>query len=124
MSGKKTERVRISDEDQQVIMGAIASLEEILVPHLTVITAVLKGDIPMPTGDGRLAEIVKVSQQLEEIKQQMTSICTGLNDGIQSAFDRAYQNALAYYRAVEEAAENNVPGAREIYEELKGYLEE
>ena len=37
MSNKKTGRVRISDEDQQAIMGAIASLEEKLVPHLAVI---------------------------------------------------------------------------------------
>jgi hypothetical protein len=53
--------------------------------------------------------ITNMALQLDEL----------LSDTVMAASSEAYQSALVFYSAVKEAAEQDVPGARAVYEDLK-----
>jgi hypothetical protein len=65
---------------------------------------------------------MKALDQFKEIKKEMGKIVNEINDQRLIRLNRAYQKALVYFHSVEEAAQKNVPGAQEIYDDLKKYL--
>ncbi len=65
-----------------------------------------------------LAVDVKVTQQLIPLYRIITGMSDGLDDTVMVAGSEAYINALNYYNSVKQAAKNNVPVAKSIYEDL------
>jgi hypothetical protein len=59
------------------------------------------------------------SDNLIGIISQTQQLCNGLDDTEMVAGSEAYYAALAYYNSVQQATNQNVPGAKTIYEELK-----
>ena len=126
MNEEKAKNDRLSTDDIAEINNVIEKLDNILAPRLAIIRATINGEIPGK--DIRLRstfmEINKALDQVKKIKEEMTRLMNRVNDKREIALGRTYQKALAIYHSVEEAARNNVPGAQEIYEDLKQYLPE
>lgn len=124
MSEEKTTNNQLSNEDIATIKNAIDKLEEILYPKMAIINAVVNGEIPGIDirRQSTFEEIMKALDQFKEIKKEIGKIVNEINDQRLFRLNRAYQNALAYFHEVEEAARKNVPGAQEIYDDLKKYL--
>ena len=49
----------------------------------------------------------------------LNQITTGIDDTVMISGGEAYNAALVFYNAVKQAAKQNIPGAKAIYEELK-----
>ncbi|MGV8879207.1 MAG: hypothetical protein ACOH2A_09265 [Sphingobacteriaceae bacterium] len=62
---------------------------------------------------------VEAVQQLTSLEQPAESLIMQLNDTIMAAGSEAFSAALMYYNSVKRASEENVPGAKAIYEDLK-----
>ncbi len=56
---------------------------------------------------------------LAPINSQLKELSSLLNDTIALCGNEAYRQALTYYNNVKQAAKDNVPSAKPIYEELK-----
>ncbi len=65
-----------------------------------------------------LAGDVKVTQQLTPLYRIVKGMSDGLDDTVMVAGSEAYINALNYYNSVKQAAKNNVPVAKSIYDDL------
>jgi len=59
------------------------------------------------------------SDNLIGIASQALQLCNGLDDTAMVAGSEAYYAALAYYNSVQQASNQNIPGAKAIYDELK-----
>jgi hypothetical protein len=57
--------------------------------------------------------------QLLPLENNLTTLASQINDTAMLAGSEAYNNALLFYNNVKLAAKNNVPGAKEIFDELK-----
>ncbi len=66
---------------------------------------------------------VKVTQQLTPLFRIVKGLSDGLDDTVMSAGSEAYINALNYYNSVKQAAKNNVPVAKSIYDDLSKRFE-
>lgn len=61
----------------------------------------------------------KAVLELSNLLRPIDQLASGFNDTILLAGGEALSNALIYYNTVKQAAKNNVPGAKVIYEDLK-----
>jgi len=124
MSEEPTYPDPISDEGKAAIENAFETLENILYPQMAIIRAAVNGELPGK--DIRLPSTIKeVSQalnQLKEFRAALMKIADQMNDRRSVLLNRLHQYAMAYYRAVEEAARQNVPGAQKIRDDLKQFL--
>ena len=57
--------------------------------------------------------------ELSNLLRPIPQLLSGFSDTILLAGGEALSNALIYYNTVKQAAKNNVPGAKVIYEDLK-----
>lgn len=57
--------------------------------------------------------------ELSNLLRPISQLLSGFSDTILLAGGEALSNALIYYNTVKQAAKNNVPGAKVIYEDLK-----
>lgn len=53
------------------------------------------------------------------LENNLTALSSLINDTAMLAGSEAYNSALLFYNNVKLAAKNNVPGAKEVYDELK-----
>lgn len=56
---------------------------------------------------------------LREFENPLEQVLSGLNDSIMLAGSEAYSASLTYYNSVKQAAKQNVPNAKVIYEDLR-----
>ncbi|MFA7418525.1 MAG: hypothetical protein WCZ90_02475 [Melioribacteraceae bacterium] len=56
---------------------------------------------------------------LTEFENPLEQVLSGLNDSIMLAGSEAYTASLTYYNSVKQAAKQNVPNAKVIYEDLR-----
>lgn len=61
--------------------------------------------------------------ELSNLLRPIDQLASGLNDTILLAGGEALYNALIYYNTVKQAAKNNIPDAKTIYEDLKKRFE-
>jgi len=144
MSTENIVNVRISDEDKTAIEGAIATLEEKLMPYLIALTPDQRREYPK-VKDKTLPFVEKVSDyvdstpefvpgfmKVDEFKtdfaaysmligmlRRLSQINTGLDDTVLMSGSEAYKAALSYYNSVKQGAKVNAPNAKKVYEELK-----
>ncbi len=62
---------------------------------------------------------VQAVQDLTSVENPANSLAMQLNDTIMKAGSEAMQIALVYYSSVKRASEENAPGAKAIYDDLK-----
>ena len=60
--------------------------------------------------------------QLLPLENNLTALASLINDTAMLAGSEAYNNALLFYNNVKLAAKNNIPGAKEVYDELKTHF--
>jgi len=135
--------LKIPAEDKDAIKNAIAVLEEKLLPHLKALTPEERQSIPK-AADKTLAFLEKTKDffasnsdlvpafidkeeyeidlngmnELHEYHTPLNQIASMLNDSMLLAGSEAYVTALAFYKSVKAAAKLNIPGAKEVNEEL------
>ena len=56
---------------------------------------------------------------LRVLQMSLSQIITGIDDTVMVSGGESYNASLVFYNAVKQAAKQNVPGAKAIYEELK-----
>jgi len=66
---------------------------------------------------------MKAHGQLTPILRTVKQLHDGLDDTTMEAGAESYVNSLNYYNSVKQAAKNNVPGAKAIYEDLRQRFE-
>jgi hypothetical protein len=140
--------INIPPEDVQAVMDAIAVINTKLKPHLVALSkeerkALPKmGDRTIPFVDKVIEyasaqpEFVPAYMNLPELRNDFNGVSTlnqmyrpleqvvsNLNDTLLLSGSEAYKAALQFYNYVKQAAKNNVPDAKVIYEELKKRFE-
>ncbi len=144
MSIAKKVNVQFTDEQKATIEAAIKSLKDTLGPVLISLTPTEKQSM-LILGDKSLSFVNKnlmfskqnpefmpsyLNQSEWEIdlrgwntlapyNSQLTELSSLLNDTIAQCGNEAYRQSLTYYNNVRQAAKDNVPSAKPIYEELK-----
>lgn len=134
---------KIPSEDKQAIKGAIDVLNEKLLPNLKALNPDERQALPK-AGDKSVAFLEKTREFLEsnkdlvpsfidveeyvidvdgmnELHEYLTPIkqlASLLDDSMKLAGSEAYVTALAFYKSVKNAAKMNIPGAKEVNEEL------
>jgi len=79
--------------------------------------------VPSYMDVGALFMDMKVHGQLIPLLRTVKQLCDGLDDTAMEAGAESYVNALNYYNSVKQAAKNNVPAAKAIFEDLKQRFE-
>ena len=139
MSTENIVNVQISEEDKTTIEGAIATLEEKLMPYLIALTPDQRRNYPK-VKDKTLPFVEKVSDyvdsssefvpgfmKVDEFKtdfaaysmligmlRRLNQINTSLDDTILMSGSESYKAALGYYNSVKQAAKMNVPNAKDL----------
>ena len=134
---------KISDADLAEIKAAIATLKTKLLPNLKTLSAEERHDLPK-MGDktvsfvkkaleysGSNADIappfldvnafkidVQAVESIRAIYQPLLQITDALNDTMLLSGSEAYSGALIYYNASKSAAKTNIPGAKNVFEDL------
>jgi hypothetical protein len=137
-------RIEFTEEQKTAINAALKSLKDTLGPVLTSLTPDEKKSM-LILGDKSLSFVNKnlmFSKQNPEfmpsyldqnewsidllawsdlalIGSQIKELNSLINDTIALCGNEAYRQALTYYNNVKQAAKDNVPSAKPIYEELK-----
>ena len=62
---------------------------------------------------------MKDTTGLRVLQITLNQIATGVDDTVMISGGESYNAALVFYNAIKQAAKQNVPGAKTIYEELK-----
>ena len=135
--------LKISAEDKDAIKTAIAVLTEKLLPHLKALSPDERQTLPK-AGDKTVAFLDKTKEfiesnsdlvpafidkdeyvidlngmnELHEYHTPVNQLASMLNDSMMLAGSEAYVTALAFYKNVKNAAKMNIPGAKEVNEEL------
>ncbi|MBK3517040.1 hypothetical protein [Carboxylicivirga marina] len=60
--------------------------------------------------------------ELLPLENNLLTLASQVNDTAMIAGSEAYNNALLFYNNVKLGAKNNVPGAKEVYDELKTHF--
>jgi len=144
MSIENKVKIVLTDEQKATIDAALKSLKDTLGPVLISLTPDEKKSM-LILGDKTLSFVNKnlmysnqnpefipsylnqtdwsVDMQawndLAPINSQLKELNSLLNDTIALCGNEAYRQALTYYNNVKQAAKDNVPSAKPIYEELK-----
>lgn len=135
--------LNLTPEEDDAIQQAIATLNNTLLPRLITLTKEERTELPK-MGDKTLAFAIKANEyagqneilippyisveeftsdlnatsRLREYAQQLAPLMEALDDSIMAAGSEAYQAALLFYSMIKTAAENNVPGAKAIADDL------
>ncbi|MCD4795270.1 MAG: hypothetical protein K8R54_18710 [Bacteroidales bacterium] len=136
--------LNIPEEDKAEIKAAVAVLVGKLLPHLKALSPEERHTLPK-AGDKTIAFLEKTKEffesngelvpafidkdeyyvdlngmnELHEYHTPINQLASMLNDSMLLTGSEAYVTALAYYKSVKSAAKLNIPGAKEIYEELR-----
>ncbi|GET24474.1 hypothetical protein [Prolixibacter sp. NT017] len=135
--------LNLTPEEDEAIKQAISTLNATLLPKLITLTKEERIELPK-MGDKTLAFTTKANEytaqndtlvppyfsveefttdlnattRLRGYEQQLAPLMQALDDSIMAAGSEAYQAALLFYSIIKTAAENNVPGAKVIADEL------
>lgn len=135
--------LNLTTEEDEAIKQAISTLNTTLLPKLITLTKEERIELPK-MGDKTLAFTTKANEytaqnealvppyfsveefttdlnattQLRGYAQQLAPLMEALDDSTMAAGSEAYQAALLFYSIIKTAAENNVPGAKVIANEL------
>jgi hypothetical protein len=135
--------LKIPAEDKDAIKNAISVLTEKLLPHLKALSPEERQALPK-AGDKTVAFLDKTKEffesnsdlvpafidkneyiidlngmnELHEYHTPVNQLASMLNDSMMLAGSEAYVTALAFYKSVKNAAKMNIPGAKEVNEEL------
>ena len=138
----------IPPEDVQAVLDAIAVINTKLKPYLIALSKEDRKKLPK-MGDRTVPFVEKVIEyataqpefipgymDLPELKNDFNAVTTlnqmyrpldqidsNLNDTLLLSGSEAYKAALQFYNYVKQAAKNNVPDAKVIYDELKKRFE-
>jgi len=136
--------IEISPEDTQAIEAALSTLKAKLQPYLQSLTARDRMELPKMS-DGSAPFVTKALEYAEgnatfvpafvnvaELRKDLAAVNTLtqylrqveeihglLDDSVLMAGSEAYVAALAFYNSVKLGARMNIPGAKEIHEDLK-----
>ena len=143
MSQENQISLKIPAEDKDAIKNAINVLNEKLLPHLKALKPDERHTLPK-AGDKTVAFLdktkeffesnsdlvppfvdkdeyyidVKGMNELHEYHTPINQMASMLNDSMLLAGSEAYVTALAFYKSVKNAAKLNIPGAKEVNDEL------
>lgn len=135
--------VKIPAEDKDAIKNAISVLNEKLLPHLKALSPEERHALPK-AADKTIAFLEKTKEffesnadlipsfinkdeynidlnamnELHEYYTPVNQLASMISDSMLLSGSEAYVTALAYYGSVKNAAKMNIPGAKEVYEEL------
>lgn len=135
---------QISDADKTTIRSAVTLIKTTLQPYLISLTPEERHELakmsdksvafvekclnyaktnpefaPPYLNVNDLGEDVENVKLLTEIDNPLEQIVTGLDDTIMLAGSEAYTASLAYYNSIKQAAKQNIPNAKNIYEDLR-----
>jgi len=144
MSIENKVKIVLTDEQKATIDAALKSLKDTLGPVLISLTPdekksmLILGDktlsfvnknlmysiqnpefIPSYLNQNDWSVDMQAWNDLAPINSQLKELNSLLNDTIALCGNEAYRQALTYYNNVKQAAKDNVPSAKPIYEELK-----
>lgn len=144
MSIENKVKIVLTDEQKATIDAALKSLKDTLGPVLISLTSdekksmLILGDktlsfvnknlmysiqnpefIPSYLNQNDWSIDMQAWNDLAPINSQLKELNSLLNDTIALCGNEAYRQALTYYNNVKQAAKDNVPSAKPIYEELK-----
>ena len=144
MSIENKVKIVLTDEQKATIDAALKSLKDTLGPVLISLTPdekksmLILGDktlsfvnknlmysnqnpefIPSYLNQNDWSIDMQAWNDLAPINSQLKELNSLLNDTIALCGNEAYRQALTYYNNVKQAAKDNVPSAKPIYEELK-----
>ncbi|MPQ48650.1 hypothetical protein GCQ56_16715 [Marinifilum sp. N1E240] len=144
MSIENKVKIVLTDEQKATIDTALKSLKDTLGPVLISLTPdekksmLILGDktlsfvnknlmysnqnpefIPSYLNQNDWSVDMQAWNDLAPINSQLKELNSLLNDTIALCGNEAYRQALTYYNNVKQAAKDNVPSAKPIYEELK-----
>jgi len=136
--------VKISTDDKTAIDNAIKVIETTLKPYLIALTPEERQFLPkaadktvtflnktkefmesnsdlMPSFIDKEEYIIDLdaTEKLHEYFTVLHQISSMLNDSMMLSASEAYVAALSYYGNAKNAAKMNIPGAKEVYEELR-----
>ncbi|MDF1546365.1 MAG: hypothetical protein P1P88_00995 [Bacteroidales bacterium] len=147
MTNENRISLHIKAEDFETIKAATKTIYDTLMPYLVTLTKDERETMLKP-GDKSLAFInrcywhieqspkltaeyinveemkvdIQAVETLWKIMNPLTQIVSALNDSTMLSGSEAYVPALAFYSYIKGAARMNVPGAKDIYEDLKKYF--
>ena len=112
---------KFNDADSAEIMNIIDKLEDLLIPQMAILRATVNGELPGVDlhRSSTFEEVTRAIDQFKEIKLKLGAVKNTVYEMQNTYAWRTFQNALAYFHEVEKAAQSDVPGDREIYNELK-----
>lgn len=136
--------LHITAEDIETMKAATKTIHDTLMPYLVTLTKDER-ETMLKTGDKSLAFInrcywhieqnpnlspeyinveemkvdIQAVETLWKIMNPITQIISALDDSIMLSGSEAYLPALAFYNYIKGATRMNVPGAKDIYEDLK-----
>lgn len=148
MANENIVAVQISEADLKKVTDALKIVEDTLKPYLIALTPTERkknlkmGDKTIPFVE-KVAEYAKSNPEfvpvfmnvqnleidlkavddLTKILRPAEQITMGINDTKLASGGEAYSNALMYYNSVKQAAKNNIPSAKTIFEDLKKRFE-
>lgn len=135
---------QVDPADLQAVKDAINVITEKLVPQLIALTPEERRDIPK-MGDKTVAFVTKAIEYMQEfpelvpkyveaqpakidlaavqtllpLNSQFTKLQEMTSDSSMLSGSEAYGSALSFYNSVKLQAKENVPGAKNVYEDLK-----
>jgi len=144
MANENSVSIQISPQDLQKVLEALKLIDTTLKPYLVALTnderkSKLKmGDRTTPFVE-KVTEYVKSNPEfvpnymninnlevdfkavndLTYVLRPSEQLSSMLNDTVLQCGSEAYSNALIYYNSVKQAAKNNVPNAKIIFDDLK-----
>lgn len=144
MSTENIVSVKITPQDMQTVLDALKLVETTLKPYLIALTPNERKN-KLKMGDKSFPFVEKVTEyvvsnpefvpsymnvnnlqvdfsavnELTQIIRQTDQLSSTLNDTILLSGSEAYTNSLIYYNSVKQAAKNNIPNAKPIYNDLK-----
>lgn len=144
MANENRVAIQIPADDLKKVLDLLKQAEDILKPYLIALTPEERKKLPK-MGDKTIPFVEKVTEYAKsnpefvpsymnvqnlEIDFQAVSdltlmirptdqLASSLNDTTLLAGSEAYSSALVYYNAVKQAARNNVPNAKTIFDDLK-----
>jgi hypothetical protein len=148
MANENTVSIQIPADDLKKITDAFKLIEDTLKPYLVSLTSDERKTLPK-MGDKTIPFVEKVTEyaitnpefapsymrpqellidfkavsDLTLFLRPTEQLSSTLNDTILLSGSEAYSEALIYYNSVKQAAKNNVPNAKTIFEDLKKRFE-
>lgn len=148
MASENQISIQISPEDLKAALEAVSTLDGIMKKYLIALSPEERRQKPK-MGDKTVNFVEKVSEyalsnpalvpsymkvedliidfkavsDLTSLFRPTEQLSNGLNDTMLLCGSEAYTNALIFYNYVKQAAKDNVPNAKTIYEDLKKRFE-